>query len=52
MEWSAECYQRALHIDARDYKSWYGLGSWDDISPFSSKRNSDLLSTIFARLIR
>ncbi|OMO66601.1 Tetratricopeptide TPR-1 [Corchorus olitorius] len=21
-----ECYQRALHIDARDYKSWYGLG--------------------------
>lgn len=21
-----ECYQKALRVDARDYKSWYGLG--------------------------
>ena len=21
-----ECYQKALHVDARHYKSWYGLG--------------------------
>ncbi|XVF74517.1 hypothetical protein PTKIN_Ptkin13bG0116800 [Pterospermum kingtungense] len=21
-----ECYLKALHVDARDYKSWYGLG--------------------------
>ncbi|XP_022715021.1 cell division cycle protein 27 homolog B-like isoform X2 [Durio zibethinus] len=23
---AVECYQKALHVDARHYKSWYGLG--------------------------